>query len=119
MNVSYFKRRYADSRVGYALLAPLLAFSNFILLVYNFTALSFIPFELFVVLAITFGAITLAFVGRLFRKKQQSTDFDLAFERSRQGAKVLRILLESQDGIPSKEMLDEIAYLRKIETGTI
>jgi hypothetical protein len=105
------------------LVSPVIAFSNFLLLAYNFTGLKdTIPFHLFVPLFIVSILVLLVTIGKLFRMKQQATDITLSFERSVEANKSIRIITEYMielgkklDVKTPKEILDRVEYLKKIE----
>ena len=111
------KRYFVDLRYGYSLIAPLIAYSNFLLIGYNFTeAHELIPFEIFTILFTAGMVSVLVVIGRTFRHKQLSTDEDLRYERAKQQARTNRILLEALAGRASHEDIDErIRYLRDVE----
>lgn len=120
---SFSKRRYTDIRYAIGILAPIFAYTNFILLAYNFTELkNILPFYLFAPMFSIGMIILLVYVGLLFRKKQQATDITLAYERSVEGNRTARISMEhimelgEKLGVkPTQEYIDRVAYLRKIE----
>lgn len=77
------RRRFTDIKFGYNLIGPVIAYSNFSLIAYNFTDLKeWIPFEIFVILFAVGLAAFLAFAGMMFRKYQLPTDFRLQYERN-------------------------------------
>ncbi len=125
--MSYIKRRYYDLRQGWTILAPLFAYSNFVLIIYNFTELKdFLSQEYFIIFFTIGAGIILLVMGKTFRKKQLSTDLNLAYERSTQYAKTERIqlevtkkILEKLDEPISQELNDRIEYLQRIENNTI
>lgn len=125
--VSYFKRRYYDLRQGWTVLAPLFAYSNFVLIIYNFTNLKeIVSQEIFVILFSVGAGLILLLMGKTFRKKQLSVDLSLAYERNKAAAKTLRIHLETSKRILEKmnepvsiELEERIEYLRSIESGKI
>ena len=120
---SFTKRRYVDIRMAATLVSPIIAFGNFLLLAYNFTVIKeAIPFHLFVPLFIFSVVAFLVVTGRLFRKKQQATDITLAFERSVEANKSIRIITEYMIEVGKKldvktpqEIIDRVEYLKKIE----
>ena len=125
--MSYFKRRYYDLRQGWTILAPLFAYSNFVLIIYNFTDLrESLSQEMFIILFSIGAGIILLLMGKTFRKNQLSVDLSLAYERNKAAAKTLRIHLETSKKILEKmnepipeELEERIEYLRKIESGKI
>src|SRR3990172_4646826 len=112
------KRRYADLRFGYAQVGILIGLANFLLLAYNFTnAKDIVSFPIFVlVTAFGFGAV-LILIGKSFRNRQMGVDHDLGFEKAPLQAKTFRILL--QQSPTSKETIDFIDYLKRIERGEL
>lgn len=125
--LSYIKRRYYDLRQAWSLVAPLFAFTNFILIAYNFTGLKdLLPVEYFVIF-FTVGTVVIFFlIGKTFRKKQLTTDLNLAYEQAAEAAKTSRIQLETYKLILQKlnspippELENRIEYLRKIEAGNL
>ena len=119
MNIDKLKRRYADIRWGYAQFGFFIGLANFLILVYNFTpAKDIISFEIFVPITLAVFLLIFTYSGQLFRNKQMATDHDLGFERNPAMAKVLRIILEQQE-LKTDEIIQQINYLRKIETQTI
>ena len=125
--LSYIKRRYYDLRQAWGLVAPLFAFTNFILIAYNFTGLKdLLPVEYFVIF-FTSGTVVIFFlIGKIFRKKQLTTDLNLSYEQAGEAAKTSRIQLETYKLILQKlnssipnELENRIEYLRKIEAGNL
>lgn len=112
--IAKLKRRYADLRWGASQIGFVIGVSNFILLVYNFTDLKQLPFELFAPLMGIILVVVYSFAGKIFRTKQMRVDHDLGFEQNPQMAKTLRMILEQNNTNP--ETLNQIEYLRKIES---
>ncbi len=120
---SFAKRRYVDIRHALIMFSPVLAYSNFILIAYNFTDLKdMLPFLIFAPVFTIGLIIILTIVGKVFRTKQQATDITLTFERSIEANKTLRITTEllielgkKLDIKPSQEILDRVEYLKRIE----
>jgi len=126
LNWQKVKRNYSDFRIGLPIIAPLLAISNFVLLAYNFTDLKdMMPIEIFGIIFATGFVSLMVLMGKVFRKKQQSTDFDLQFERARKHAMIYRIILEAQlrsflsTDKQAIEIQETIDYLKSIESGTV
>lgn len=109
-------------RYGYILIAPIITYSNFILIAYNFTFFKEIPFPIFVII-LTLGILgTLVALGRIFRRNQLEVDEDLKYERARAQAKTNRIILEAlHDTVLSyqmkKQISERIEFLKGIELG--
>jgi len=77
------RRRYVDITFGYAIVGPLIAYSNFSLIAYNFTDLKdILPFELFIPLFLVGLGIILSFAGLVFRKYHLPTSFKMQYERN-------------------------------------
>ncbi len=125
MNYSYLKRRYSDMKYAIGVIAPIIAYSNFILIAYNFTDLkNIIPFYIFAPLFSIGLVIMLTLIGKVFRKKQLATDITLIYEQSVESARTARVsmefavLLGKKLGLePTQEYLDRIEYHRQIERG--
>jgi len=119
--MSYLQKSYFDLRLGMPIFFPFLSMSNFLLIAYNFTGLKDVMgFELFAVLLAVTMVLTLVIIGRTFRKVQLATESDLGYERQKQSAKTQRVILENL--LSSKhndELVERIAYLKKIEVGNV
>lgn len=77
------RRRYVDITFGYSIVGPLIAYSNFSLIAYNFTDLkNILPFELFIPLFLVGLGIILSFAGLVFRKYHLPTSFKMQYERN-------------------------------------
>ena len=117
------KKRFLELRLGLPLIAPLLSFSNFILIAYNFTDLKQLPFPIFAILFAVGVLAILILVGHYFRNIQQPTDFKLMYERNLEHVKTMLVILEVLDsglGVfrkpELKRKLDErIEYHRTIK----
>lgn len=121
--IRYVKRRYADLRFAINVVAPVLSYSNFVLLAYNFSDMKdMLPFEIFVPL-FTGGLVgILLIIGLTFRKKQLETDITLQYEQSIPAVRSMRILYDYLEQIgskqhvsPNKEFKDFHAYMKQIE----
>ena len=83
------------------------------------------PIEIFGIIFATGFVSLMVLMGKVFRKKQQSTDFDLQFERARKHAMIYRIILEAQlrsflsTDKQAIEIQETIDYLKSIESGTV
>ena len=83
------------------------------------------PIELFASIFVVCILVSFTFLGKFFRKKQHTTDFELGFERDKKTAMIYRVILESQArGImPSDPQYNEIHhaidYLKRIECGNV
>ena len=82
------------------------------------------PVEIFGVFFAIVFVTSMVLLGKVFRKKQQSTDFDLQFERAKKHAMMYRLILEcvnheNLNYSHYKEVQETIEYLKKIEDGTI
>lgn len=111
-------------RYAYVFIAPIIAYSNFVLIAYNFTDLKeAIRFEIFTVF-FTLGLIAvIAFAGMILRKNQMPTDFKLQYERNQEMMKTHLAILEgvlelSGNNSPNHEALKKIQtrinYLKKV-----
>ncbi len=117
------KKRFLELRLGLPLIAPLLAFSNFVLIAYNFTDLKLLPFPIFTILFAVGVIIILILVGHYFRKIQQPTDFKLMYERNLEFVKTILVILEvlkTSKPLSTKPELkvrldERIEYHRKIK----
>lgn len=122
INTGFMKRRYTDVRFALAVFAPIIAYSNFILIAYNFTDIKdILPFYLFAPVFTIGLIILLGIVGILFRTKQQSVDLTLGYERSVEANRTALISMEHIADMgrtigfePKQEYIDRLEYLRKI-----
>jgi len=122
------RRRFTDIKFGYSLIGPLIAYSNFSLIAYNFTALKdLVPFGIFVIFFAVGLAVILAFAGMVFRKYQLPTDFRLQYERNVELVEsqlaILEGIFEILNAVPvhdprenrnSQVVKDRIDYLKRV-----
>jgi|APSaa5957512535_1039671.scaffolds.fasta_scaffold04504_24 hypothetical protein len=93
LNINFIKRRYFESRIGSVTINPILAASNFIMLIWITLSTDVIPFWVFVPLALT-GMISLVtIVGYKFRTIQLSTDEDMKYEKQKELNKTLYMIM--------------------------
>ena len=90
---SFFKRAYADMKIGQVTVFPLLSMANFMLIAYNFTDLQdIISFEIFGVLFVVLFTIVLIILGKIMRRKQQSIEMKLFYERDLEKIKDVKVV---------------------------
>ncbi len=77
-----FRRRYYDMRFSWGLVGPLIGVGNFVLIVYNFTSLKDIPFEVFAIIFAVIIISVMSFLGLFLRRYQMPTDFKLQYEKN-------------------------------------
>ena len=103
MNV---KRIYFDMRMGQSVVFPIIAMVNFIIISYSLTSIGdVLPMRFYVPTVIASLVCVLILIGNVFRHRQQSTDYELAYERNYEMLRDIHALL-SQDP-------DEIAARKK------
>jgi len=118
---SKIKKWYTDMRYGSAVATPIFSYSSFVLIAYNFTQASIIPFPIFAA-GFTGGLIVMFItIGGVFRTKQLSTDQDLLYQQQKELIRTQRITLEAiqslmNEGDKKTEVLERIQYLKKLET---
>jgi hypothetical protein len=120
MNLSV-KRRYFDFRQGSITLAPIMQFSNFLMLAY-LTINDFIPFELFVPIFVISILISFTLVGAKFRKHQFPTDINMGYEKSTEaGITVYHMMKALQDPNYAKgeAYLTRMDYMKRIGEGKV
>lgn len=97
MNV---KKIYFDMRIGQSVVFPVLAMINFIIISYSLTDISkMVSMEIYIPAVIAGMALVLIAIGGVFRRKQQSTDFTVAYENNPEFIKDMDALMS---GDPSK-----------------
>lgn len=99
------KKLYYDMRVGQTVVFPVISMVNFIIISHSLTSLGMIPSYLYVPLFISAMATALVVIGHFFRKTQQSTEFELIYEKNTEMIKTLDAIL-SQDPQKIKERMD-------------
>lgn len=120
INGDQIKKWYVELRYGSAIATPLFSYSSFVLIAYNFTGLSIVPFPIFAVLfsiGLIAGFIT---IGSLFRQKQMSTDQDILYQQQRDSARTQKIILEAihemmESSSKKLDVYERIQYLKQIE----
>ncbi len=106
-DISFFKRKFYDMRYAYGLVAPIIAYSNFALIAYNFTDLKDIPFEIFAPI-FSVGLVTiLTMAGMVLRKKQLPTDFKLQYERNIELVRTQLVILKAIRDLNSNKFSDK------------
>ena len=118
---SFFKRAYADMKIGQVTIFPLLSMANFMLIAYNFTDLQdILSFEIFGILFVVLFSITLIVLGKVMRRKQQSIEMKLVYERDLEKIKdnhAICLVLQrmfSKDTIEHRILADRIHYYTRI-----
>ena len=81
INKTFIKRRYSESRIGAVTINPILAASNFIMLIWITLSTDIIPFWLFVPVFLFFMISLVVIIGYKFRVIQLSTDEDIKYEK--------------------------------------
>ena len=100
------KRIYFDMRMGQSVVFPVLAMINFIIISYSLTDIaSIMPMEMYVPIVISALILLLIAIGGIFRRKQQSTDYTVAYENNPEFIKDMNAML-SGDPKLIKERLD-------------
>ncbi len=114
------KRRYFDFRNGHLTLAPLISFSNFMMLAY-LTINEFIPIWLFAPLFTIAVLISFTVVGNYFRKIQVATDLNMGYEKATESATTFFMMMKSDKkimdalNIPYPEGFESrLDYMRRI-----
>lgn len=117
------KRRYFDFRTGNTTLAPLLQFSNFMMLAY-LTINEVIPMWIFAPIFIVSILVAFTWVGSIFRKQQTPTDVNMIYEKSTQAAETVYQMMLSNEiimkklGIPIPiDFLNRLKYMKQISEG--
>lgn len=114
------KKWYTELRYGSAVATPLFSYSSFVLIAYNFTNLSFIPFPVFAA-GFTIGLVAMfVLIGRGFRVYQMSTDQDILYQQQRDSARTQKIILEAlydmmESSSKKLDVYERIQYLKQIE----
>ena len=114
------KRRYFDFRQGSITLAPIMQFSNFLMLAY-LTINEVIPFEIFVPVFIITILISFTLVGSKFRKHQFPTDINMGYEKSTEaGVTVYHMMKALHEIKPQDEAyLTRMDYMKRIGEGKV
>ncbi len=118
----FLRRKYADMRFGQGIVFPIISMINFLIISINLTTiLKIFLLWLFIIMFIFLISFALIFIGYLFRKFQLPIDFKLGYERSIEGAKTDRIILDGILTIIDKsssvypELMKRRNYLKQIE----
>lgn len=125
MNREKIKRRYLDLRLGNQTLAPILQFSNFMMLAY-LTINEFIPIWIFAPLFIIGIVTTYTLVGNKFRKYQQPVDMNMNYEKATEAGKTVYSMMSAQKvimdhlKIPYPEGFEKrLQYMERIGSGKL
>ena len=115
INKTFIKRRYTESRIGSVTLNPILAASNFIMLIWITLETDLIPFWLFVPLFMAAMITLVTVVGFKFRNIQLSTDEDIKYEKQKDFNKtLLEIMNALDDGQRSQAFYERLDYIKAI-----
>lgn len=88
------KRLYFDLRMGQAVIFPIIAMVNFMIISYSLTTVDeFIPIHFYIPIVISLLLVALVVVGNTFRHRQQSTDFTLTYENNVELIKTLNAIM--------------------------
>lgn len=116
--MNFVKTQYTDSRLGMAVLSPVLSISNFILIAYNFTIFKIISFEIFIPFFAVFLILLTVIIGKIFRKHQQATDNALGYEQNKEMVKTHLLVIEALENLSNDTMKfrlkPRIEYLRSL-----
>lgn len=110
------KRRYFDFRNGNQTLAPILQFSNFMMLAY-LTINDVIPMWVFAPIFVITVLISFTVVGHYFRKIQVATDLNMGYEKATEaGATVYHMMkaIEDPNYTKSDEYQNRMDYMKRI-----
>jgi hypothetical protein len=117
------KEKYFDFRQGNATLAPIIGFSNFLMLSY-LTIKNIIPFYIFVPIFVVIVLTTYTAAGHYFRKHQYATDINIGFAKSTESAKTTYVMMMAQKVIMDKLQIPypdsfekRLDYMRQIGNG--
>ncbi len=126
INKTFIKRRYSESRIGAVTINPILAASNFIMLIWITLSTDIIPFWLFVPVFLFFMISLVVIIGYKFRVIQLSTDEDIKYEKQADFNSTLYEMMIAQKDImeklgitPSELFMDRVRYVWKITGRTI
>ena len=115
-SLTFIKRQYFDSRLGMAVIGPIMAITNTILLVYNFTALqNILPLRYFAPIFFVFFIISVVIIGRIFRLHQQHIDTAQIFDQDKKTRAIELVILKTlYEMKPSVELKFWIKELERI-----
>ena len=109
------KEIYHKIRLGQAVIFPVIAMVNFIIISYSLTTIKdVIPIYVYIPIFAAVLITMLMIIGGIFHNKQQSTDFNMNFRKQTSLIKSIRLMLESQSNI-TPETETWIKELKKME----
>jgi hypothetical protein len=111
-----FKRKYFYLRQGWAVIAPIFGFSNFIMLIYITLELD-LPLYIFAPISGILIAVGLIIAGKTFREKQMSTDFNLSYFKATEAITTELIMWEQMEKLCAKngvELTDSFKERKKL-----
>ncbi len=115
MDKNFIKRRYTESRIGSVTLNPIMATSNFIMLIWITIQTDVIPFWLFIPLMLIALISLVTFVGYKFRTIQLSTDEDIKYEKQADFNRTLYHIMSALDNdMQNKSFYDRMDYVKKL-----
>ena len=109
------KELYHKMRLGQAVIFPVIAMVNFIIISYSLTSIKdVLPIHFYIPIFAVALVSLLVVVGSIFHSKQQSTDFNMNFRKQTNLIKSIRLMLESQSN-KTPETETWIKELKKME----
>ena len=119
------KEKYFDFRQGNATLAPIIGFSNFLMLSY-LTIKNIMPFYFFVPLFIVTVLVTYTIVGHHFKNRQFTTDINIGFIKSTENARTMYEIMLAQKAVMDKLLIqypdgfeERLEKMKKIGNGQL
>lgn len=109
------KRNYFYVRQGWAVIAPIFGFSNFIMLIYMTLNVD-VPVYVFAPPLAVAILVSLIIIGKVFREKQQSTDFDLNYFKSKEALISTLIHMKAQKKVMENLELSSVPEYAELLT---